>query len=75
MQPEIQKLLNEVGRYLAKAGIAASTFGKLATKDARIIKRLQDGGQLYPSTAQRLRDYMKANPRIKKKKKTNGKTA
>jgi hypothetical protein len=68
MQPEIVKLLAEIKAHLAKTGMAETTFGRKVVNDGKFIKRLEGGGQLFPATSQRVRDWMRANKPPRKRK-------
>jgi len=59
---EASELLREVGDYCRVAGLAESTFGRLAVNDGKLISRLRDGGQITRRTLDRVRTYIATNP-------------
>lgn len=62
MEQQIQKLLTDVDGYLARTGMAATTFGRKSVNDGKCIDRLRKGGRVWPETLKRIRDFMRANP-------------
>lgn len=59
---EASDLLKEVGAYCSKAGLAESTFGRLAVNDGKLIARLRDGGRITRRTLDRVRAYISGHP-------------
>lgn len=59
---EASDLLKEVGAYCSRAGLAESTFGRLAVNDGKLIARLRDGGRITRRTLDRVRGYIEAHP-------------
>ncbi len=55
-------LLKEITDYCRKAGLAESTFGKLAVNDGKFVSRLRDGGRITTHTLERLRDFIAGHP-------------
>ena len=55
-------LLNEITDYCRKAGLAESTFGKLAVNDGKFVGRLRDGGRTTPHTMERIRSFIAEHP-------------
>ena len=55
-------LLKDIADYCRRAGLAESTFGKLAVNDGKFVNRLRGGGRTTESTLDRVRDFMIANP-------------
>src|SRR5262245_2858447 len=53
-----EALLREIAEYCRQAGIAASTFGRLAVNDGKLVSRLRLGGRVTTETADRLRAFM-----------------
>jgi len=51
-------LLKEIDHFLAETGMAETTLGKRAVNDGKAVKRLRNGGRMWPETAQKLRDFM-----------------
>lgn len=56
---ETQQLISEIDDFLAKTGMAASTFGQKAVRNWRIVDQLKSGGNTGMKTAARIRDYMR----------------
>ena len=56
------ELLQEITDYCRNAGMAASTFGKLAVNDGKFVNRLRDGGRITTATLDRIRNFIGANP-------------
>ncbi len=59
---QADQLLEEVGSYCRSAGLAESTFGRLAVNDGKFVGRLRDGGRITPRTLDRVRAYIAAHP-------------
>lgn len=55
---DIEQLLVEVDEYLARTGMAASTFGKKTVNDGKCIDRLRAGGRAWPETVEAIRHFM-----------------
>jgi hypothetical protein len=55
-------IIAEVERYCANAGIAPSTLALRAIGNARFFDRLTRRREHEANAAQRIRDYMDANP-------------
>jgi SAM-dependent methyltransferase len=62
MAMEASDLLREVGAYCGKAGLAESTFGRLAVNDGKLVARLRDGGRITRRTLDRVRAYISEHP-------------
>jgi hypothetical protein len=58
-----EALLREIAEYCRHAGLAESTFGRLAVNDGKLVGRLRLGGRVTTETADRLRAFMAAPPR------------
>jgi hypothetical protein len=56
-------LLAEVLAFMAKHGLAASTFGLRALNDPGFVRGLQKGRRVWPETATRVRAFMAAYER------------
>ncbi len=56
------QLLQEITTYCRSAGLAESTFGKLAVNDGKFVNRLRDGGRITTNTLDRIRGFISANP-------------
>ncbi len=59
---EAAELLQDITAYCRNAGLAESTFGKLAVNDGKFVNRLRDGGRITPPTLVRIRAFVDANP-------------
>ncbi len=59
---EASDLLKEVGAYCSQAGLAESTFGRLAVNDGKLVARLRDGGRITRRTLDRVRSYISDHP-------------
>lgn len=51
-------LLEEIDSFLARTGMAETTFGKKALNDGKAIGRLRNGGRMWPETVEKLRGFM-----------------
>jgi SAM-dependent methyltransferase len=51
-------LLREIAGYCQRAGIAESTFGRLAVNDGKLVSRLRFGGRVTTETADRVRSFI-----------------
>lgn len=65
-----EQLLTEIDAFLAKSGMSESYFGKRATGNSELVKRLRDNGTVTLKTAGRVRDFIRANPGLRVR--TNG---
>lgn len=55
-------LLQEITSYCRSAGLAESTFGKLAVNDGKFVNRLRDGGRITTQTLDRIHHFITSNP-------------
>lgn len=53
------KLLSEVNDFLNETGMGPSYFGKAASGNSELVKRLRDGRSIRLDTADRVRAFMK----------------
>ncbi len=53
-----QDILVEISDFCRLAGLAESTFGRLAVNDGKLVSRLRDGGSLTLDTLDRLRGFI-----------------
>lgn len=53
-----EKLLAEIAVYCTDAGISASSFGKRAVNDGKLVSRLRCGGRASTETVKRIREYI-----------------
>jgi len=53
-----EQMIQEVNSYLARTGMAPSTFGREAVGDWRFVKRLRAGDDFRVSTIERVRDFI-----------------
>ena len=61
---EAETLLREISDYCRKAGVAESTFGRLAVNDGKFVNRLREGGRITTSTLERVRSFIADNPAL-----------
>src|SRR4029077_8540212 len=57
-----EALLRDIADYCRNAGIAESTFGRLAVNDGKLVGRLRLGGRVTTDTADRVPAFI-ARPR------------
>ena len=55
---EPSTLLAEIDAYLSTSNIKASTFGRLAVNDGKLVKRLQAGRTITLDTVSRVRQFI-----------------
>ena len=55
-------LLREITEYCRQAGLAESTFGKLAVNDGKFVNRLREGGRITTHTLERIRAFIAQHP-------------
>jgi len=53
-----KSLLTDIDAFRARYGLADYTFGLLAAKNGRLVKRLRDGGRVWPETEKLIRDFI-----------------
>lgn len=53
-----EQLTHEVDSFLVRHGVAASTFGRQAIGDWRLVRRLRAGEDIRVSTVERVRQFM-----------------
>ncbi|MBV9152253.1 MAG: hypothetical protein JO204_10815, partial [Alphaproteobacteria bacterium] len=60
-----EALLRDIAEFCRDAGIAESTFGRLAVNDGKLVSRLRLGGRVTAETAERARAFIadRASPR------------
>jgi hypothetical protein len=58
-------LIEEIDAFLAETGMGASYFGKQATGNSEIVKRLREGRRVWPETEKQVRDFIKAQRRMR----------
>jgi hypothetical protein len=61
-----ENLLSEVNSFLAETGMGVSYFGKVASGNSELVKRLESGGRVWPETADKIRAFMSEYRRTKK---------
>src|ERR1700732_4463101 len=57
-RPMSDALLRDIAQYCRGAGIAESTFGRLAVNDGKLVNRLRLGGRVTTETAERVRAFI-----------------
>jgi hypothetical protein len=53
-------LLNDISQFCQQAGIAETTFGRLAVNDGKLVRRLRNGGVPREKTRERISRYIEA---------------
>lgn len=56
-----EDFLAEIDRFLAGAGMAETTFGRLAANDGKFVGRLRKGRTVTVAVLERTRAWMEAN--------------
>ena len=51
-------LLKRIDRFTGEAGIAESTFGRLAVNDGKFVPRLRKGGGVTVATVERVEAFI-----------------
>lgn len=59
---ETSQLLAHIETYLTETGMAATTFGQKAVKNWKVVDRLRNGGSVTLKQAERIREFIEANP-------------
>lgn len=59
---ETSQLLREIECFIRDARMAASTFGRKAVNDGKLVGRLQAGSTVTLEKAARIRAFMRENP-------------
>jgi SAM-dependent methyltransferase len=57
-----EALLRDIAEYCRGAGIAESTFGRLAVNDGKLVGRLRLGGRVTTDTLERVRAFIAREP-------------
>src|SRR5437016_13567424 len=57
-----EALLRDIADYCRNAGIAESTFGRLAVNDGKLVGRLRLGARITTDTAERVRAFIAREP-------------
>lgn len=52
-------LLADIEAFLSQTGMGESYFGKRAIGNSEVVKRLRDGGRVWPETEEGLRKFMR----------------
>src|SRR6516162_4162374 len=60
--PMSEALLRDIAEYCRGAGIAESTFGRLAVNDGKLVGRLRLGGRVTTNTVERVRAFIAREP-------------
>jgi hypothetical protein len=53
-----ETLLRDIAEYCRRAGMAESTFGRLAVNDGKLVSRLRLGGRVTTDTAERVQAFI-----------------
>src|SRR5271170_954915 len=61
--PMSETLLLDIADYCRRAGMAESTFGRLAVNDGKLVSRLRLGGRVTTDTADRVHAFIARKPR------------
>ena len=59
---DAQRLLTEIAEYCRSAGMAESTFGRLAVNDGKLASRLRFGGRVTTYTVDRIQQFISQHP-------------
>ena len=54
-----ETILSEIHDFLRERGMKASYFGRLACGDSKMVRRLENGGSITLTTAEKVRAYIK----------------
>src|SRR5271154_3271026 len=57
-----EALLRHIAEYCRRAGMAESTFGRLAVNDGKLVTRLRLGGRVTTDTAERVQAFIALKP-------------
>jgi hypothetical protein len=63
-----RRLIDEISQFCAMAGIAETTFGRLAVNDGKLARRLRNGRDLKPPTVDRITAFMREYAKKQKDK-------
>jgi hypothetical protein len=61
MSTSAPPLLSDIEAFLAASGMGASYFGRRATGNSELVKRLRDGRPILTDTERRVRDFIAQN--------------
>src|SRR4051794_614534 len=53
-----EQILQEIGDFCRRQGLAESTFGRRAVNDGKLASRLRNGGRITTDTLDRIRAFM-----------------
>ena len=59
LQSETAALLSEIEDFISETGIGESYFGKAASGNSELVKRIRDGKRVWPETIEKVRAFMK----------------
>lgn len=57
-QKHLAELLDDIVRFCQRAGIAETTFGRLAANDGKLVRRLRGGTLVRPKTRERILKFI-----------------
>lgn len=63
-------LLQVIDRFTGEAGIAESTFGRLAVNDGKFVPRLRNGGGVTVATVERVESFIAERRKDKCRRRT-----
>ncbi|UFS83177.1 hypothetical protein LPB79_13065 [Rhizobium sp. T136] len=66
LMSETEVFLSEVEAFLAETGMKKSYFGKLASGNSELVKRIREGKRVWPETIDKARAFMCEYRRTKK---------
>lgn len=58
---ETRLLLHEIEAFIGSTAMAASTFGRKAVNDGKLVMRLRAGSTVTLEKASRIREFIRAN--------------
>ncbi|ADZ71095.1 hypothetical protein [Polymorphum gilvum] len=59
---ERSRILEEIAGYCRAAGMAETTFGRLAVNDGKLVGRIRNGGRISARTLERIDAFIAAHP-------------
>lgn len=59
LKAETQVFLTEVEAFLATSEMSESYFGKVASGNSELVKRVREGKRIWPETIDKVRAFMR----------------